>query len=104
MGVFALYSQHMRRGNLSHEEIIKAEKAKDDRQRSRAKGFSKMRERDAGWGKLRDYARGSGVIMLWGFDHHADNSGVFKLVIDDGTREIEVVLNAEEIRRYLRWV
>jgi hypothetical protein len=110
MGVFALYSQRMRRGSLSHEEIIKAEKAKDDRQRSRAKGFSKMHERDEGMALLSNGAR-----MLWPVpevwserstegiqtaNRERVPEGMFVLKIGNESR----LFDAEEFRKCLRWV
>ena len=99
----------MRKGKLASDEIYKAEKAKDDRQRSRAKGFGKMRERDAGYAQL-----SNGVIMEWpipgdwsepsaeGIQTWTGNQipeGMFVLKVGDRA----VMFDTEEFRGSLRW-
>lgn len=96
---FAIYIYNMRHPKITTEEILEAEKSKDDRQRSRVKGFDKMKERDAGFGRLRDYqGKAQEIYLLWGYE------GKFKLDIRlYGGETVELVLDAEEFRRYLRW-
>lgn len=97
----------MRVGNLTHEEILKAEKAKDDRIRSRNKGFSKMHERDAGEARL-----GNGVLMYWPVpDPEAPDKGihVYPRRVPEGKFVLKLgdesyLFDAEEFRRHLRWV
>lgn len=111
---FAIYIYNMRHSKLTAEEILKAEQAADDRRRSRAKGYKKMRERDAGGARL-----SNGVIIEWGRDNQVWETetsdgkpitvvlagsgipeGMFRLTVG---REVRL-FNAEEFRRHLRWV
>lgn len=92
----------MRTSKLTAEEVVQAERSKDERVHSRAKGFAKMKERDAGVARLTN-----GVVMHWG-----QQDGAFALTIPSyhepgRSREVEprmVVFDAEEFRRSLRWV
>lgn len=90
---FAIYIHNMRRSKLTEDEILKAEKAKDDRQHSRAKGFSKMKERDAGVAQL-----SNGMYMLWP-PRAPEGKFVLKRPCEQGE-----IFDAEEFRRNLRWV
>lgn len=97
----------MRVGKLTHEEILKAEKAKDDRIQSRNKGFSKMRERDAGEARL-----DNGVLMYWPVpEYEAPDTGihVYPRRVPEGKFVLELgdesyLFDAEEFRKWLRWV
>lgn len=98
----------MRRAKLDADEIIAAEKAKDERQQSRKRGFSKMRERDASHARIRNLA-GQDVIMQWNIPDENRDEGVAYLNIPDGLFALKVgketaVFDAEEFRRSLRWV
>lgn len=98
----------MRRSKVSAEEILKAEKAKDDRQRSRKNGYSMMSQRDAGWSRLRDYNGGRSVVMQWHTDRELE-PGEIRANIPDGKFTLLVngelvAFDAEEFRRSLRWV
>jgi hypothetical protein len=95
-----------RKANVSAEEILKAEKAKEARQKHRAKGFEKMKERDQGFARLRDRNKGREIHFLWGYDPFMEDNNLFKLEIKgrNGDPPMDLVLSAEEVRRYLRWV
>ncbi len=86
----------MRKSKLEEDEVLKAEKAKDDRKQSRSLGFSKMRERDQKHARIRDLKQGKEVWLHWGF-----NNKDFMLEIKGGHT---IVVDAEEFRRWLRWV
>jgi hypothetical protein len=90
----------MRTDKLSAEEILKAEKVADDHKRGRAKGFEKMRERDANHGVLHEYiGKAREVHMLWG------EPGMFALDVRlYGDKSVVLVFDADEFRRLLRWV
>lgn len=104
-----LWLRQMRKGKLTSDEILAAEKAKDDRVQSRKQGFAKMKERDAGWARF-----SNGVIMRW----HVPSSwseeihGVRTLTgnhIPEGCFILKVgkqeeMFDAEEFRKSLRWV
>lgn len=85
---------------MSAEEILTAEKAVEDRRRSRTKGFSKMKERDQNWRRL-----SNGVVMLWGEQEH------FALVIPErhvpgqakAVPKQVITFNTEDFRKGLRW-
>ena len=89
----------MRKSQRKAAQIEAEELEQNNRRISRAKGFAKMNERDRGWARLKEL-RGNNVIMVWGVrdDLAADN--LFRLIIN---REEELVLDAEEMRKYLRW-
>jgi hypothetical protein len=98
----------MRHQKTSAEEILKAEKAVDDRRRSRSNGFEKMSERDAGHAKLHNY-NGGEVRMLWHIPKDRREDGLVYSGIPDGMFGLELndqllVFDAEEFRRQLRWV
>ncbi len=93
----------MRTSKLTAEEIYAAEKASDDRHRSRRQGFDKMYERDAMWHRL-----SNDVVMLWHvpkdrkppdtiIENVPDDS--FALVIDGKTHYFKL----DEFRKWLRW-
>jgi len=98
----------MRRANLSAEEILKAEKAVDDRRNSRKRGYSKMHERDAGFAHL-----SNGVDMLWPVPEiwSEEVGGISTLNVSkvpEGYFVLKLgektwLFNTEEFRRHLRW-
>ena len=51
-------------------------------------------------GSLRDYSGQHTVEMYWNLSEEAKKDMIFKLRIDDK----EVLLDAEQLSRYLRWV
>jgi hypothetical protein len=95
----------------SYDEIMRAEQEADNRKQGRSRGFKLMKERDAGLGGLHEK---SGHIrkteMYWWDDPDAE-SVVFKLRvypykipgINDG-KAFDLIFDAEEFRRFLRWV
>lgn len=90
----------MKKSSLTRDEILAAEEAAENRRNSRAKGFDLMKVRDTGHGLIRDYGgRAQEIWMLWGYD------GKFKLSIRlYGGEDLELVLDGEEVRKWLRWV
>lgn len=92
----------MRFGRLTGDEILEAERTADKRRQDRNNGFSLMKERDRGFAKLRPYySSASEVIMHWG----VDDSNLFKLEIRPYKgKTIEVILDAEEVRKQIRWI
>lgn len=97
----------MRSSELS-AEILKAEKAKDDRKRSRSRGFSKMAERDKGWQRLKNGALVRWHVPTeWSEDMELPNGSVIQVkdaTVPPETFEIDgKIFNAEELRRWLRW-
>lgn len=79
---------------------IEAEELTDFRRRSKRNRVYReiVPERERGWGRLKDYNKGTEVIMDWTPEKFPDNHFGIKLA---GKL---VVLDAEELRRYLRWV
>jgi hypothetical protein len=51
-------------------------------------------------GTLKDYTLQHRVAIKWDLNEDAEREQMFKLTIDD----YEVILDAEEFMRYLRWV
>ncbi len=97
----------MRTAKLSEEDILRAEKAKDDRKRSRRRGYAKMEERDAGTARIRNY-NGSEVRMLWHIPEDRREEGLCYSGVSDGMFILEfagkkLVFDAEEFRKWLRW-
>lgn len=92
----------MRFGKLTGDEILATEMAVDKRRQDRGKGFSLMKERDRGHAKLRPYySSASEVIMHWG----VDDTNLFKLEIRPYKgKTIEVILDAEDVRKHIRWI
>lgn len=88
-----------RKTKLSYEEIEAAEKAADDRVRTRATGFQLMKERDSGFGHLLDHNHAvRDVWMLWG------EGGKFMLEISPYSgKKLNIILDTEEFRKLLRW-
>ena len=107
----------MRTAKLTADEIFEAEKAADARQRHRQKGYRKMDERDRGWTRL-----SNGIVMIWPTppdelrerstftidDEEVTIYGVHPSA-PDGHFILEIngqqhLFEAEEFRRWLRWV
>jgi len=57
-------------------------------------------ERDSNRARLLNYSTGDKVEMIWNMNEAAEKDGIFILKVGDR----EVMLRAEEFRRYLRWV
>lgn len=89
----------MRKSKRSAAEI-EAEELTDYKRRSKRNQVFKtlVPERDRGWGRLKDYNKGQEVIIDWTTDKFPDNMFGLKL----GGKL--VVLDAEELRRFLRWI
>lgn len=102
MGVLYIYDNMKTDRKLSRDEILAIEKAKDERQRNRRKGFSMMTVRDKGWARL-----SNGTAMLW----HSEaplKPGEVRRNIPEGSFVLvmggeERLFDAEEFRRWLRW-
>lgn len=108
MGGFLFIFTTMRHAKVDAEEILKAEKAKDDRQRSRKNGYSMMSQRDAAYARLRNF-NGGDVIMQWHVPKEQREDGLGYSGVPDGMFSLKigkelVVFDAEEFRKYLRWV
>jgi len=93
-----------RKTKLTKEDIFQAEKAKDNRVRSRKQGFEKMHERDKGYQYLKSLD-GKETLMFWpptlgkGSGRHVPE-GYFIISIDGH----EAILSREEFGRCFRWV
>jgi hypothetical protein len=94
----------MRTSKLTADEVWAAEKAADDRKRSRKTGFDMMHTRDQGYTHL-----SNGVIFLWPVDRDKLPAGTvlpnipeghFKLVIGGK----EYLFDADEFAKWTRWV
>ena len=79
---------------------IEAEELTEFKRRSKRDRVYKevLPERERGWGRLIDYDKGRDVRMEWFTDRFPGNK--FGLRIGGQL----LVLDAEEVRRYLRWV
>lgn len=99
----------MTKTKLTTDEIIEAEKAKSDRVESRKRGHAKMKERDQGWVRL-----SNGVLMEWSIPGGwSEEIGGISVSIGNHIPEGNFLLkmgketklfDAEEFRRWLRWV
>ena len=77
-----------------------AEIARDNRRQRRNRAFNFMSDvRDRGWTQLGEL-RGNEVVMVWGVKDELSNDNKFKLLVN-GT---ELILDAEEVRKWIRWV
>jgi len=72
-----------------------------------AKDMSVLREadsaeaqREARHGTIRDYSMNHRVEIRWDLNEEAMRDQMFRLTVDD----YEVILDAEEVMRLLRWV
>lgn len=105
----------MKKTNLTFEEIQTAEKAADDRRKSRKTGFEKMIERDESMHRL-----SNGVVMLWhvnrdlmypyisGTDSEGQEYKVYQPTVPEDSFGLSIdgkvyLFNLEEFRRSLRW-
>jgi hypothetical protein len=98
----------MRHGNQSADEILAAEKAKDDRQKSRKRGYGLMTTRDQGQVVLTN-----GVKMYWPVPRQEPPPGykgvwVYPRAIPENQFILdvdgkEIIFDAEEFRKWLRW-
>lgn len=57
-------------------------------------------QRDKGSGSVRDYSLKHRVTIAWDLNEDSMRDQMFRLTVDD----YEVILDAEEMMRYLRWV
>lgn len=57
-------------------------------------------ERDLGYARLFDFKNRKRVEMFWHFNGEASQDGVFKLRVGDE----EVLLDSEQVRKFLRWI
>lgn len=71
------------------------------------KDMSVMREQDSAReqhkmtrGSLRDHSGSHKVEVFWDLSAECIKDQIFKLTVDD----YEVLLDAEQVKRYLRWV
>ena len=63
-------------------------------------GEQTKNQRDRKGGNLKDYSLQHRVALHWDLNEEATRDRMFKLKVDDA----EVILDAEELLRYLRWV
>jgi len=60
-----------------------------------------MKDRDRGYARLQTYYNSPrDVVMKWG----VDDSQLFELQVRANGKTINIVLDAEEFRKHLRWV
>ena len=59
-----------------------------------------IKERDAQKARLLNFSNGNTVEIFWDLNEAAIQDRMFKMRIGDK----EAILNAEEVRRFLRWV
>lgn len=57
-------------------------------------------ERDLHYGRLRDYNKGKQVVLFWDFTEQAKEDGILGLKVGAET----VFIDAEQLRKFLRWV
>lgn len=94
-----------RKTKLTSAEIAELEMDEAEHKAVRNTGFQKMKERDLGYGRLRDFnMRGEEVWMDWRMSREDEASQLFKLVVGKGRDKTIIVLDAEQVRRHLRWV
>ena len=93
----------MRKEKLTSDEILEAEKAKDDRLESRSRGYKKMSERDRGWARL-----SNGVSILWATAREAEPGEALRRIPEGmfvlDVKGKETLFDGEEFRKWLRWV
>lgn len=82
----------MGKTKLTSDEILEAEKAKDERVKSRNRGYSKMKERDQGWQRL--HCTNARAVLLWGVQEDR-----FALDIEGK----KYIFDTEDFRKALRW-
>jgi len=89
----------MRKAPKSQQE--KKEILEADRRTKRTKGFALMSVRDQGYARLRDYNQGESVTMDWNIP--GENKFLLHLESNSKHDEINLVFDAEEFRKWLRW-
>lgn len=62
-------------------------------------GDTAKKQRDRGFGELRDYSMKHQVSMHWDLNPEAIRDQIFELRIDD----ISVLLDSEQVQRLARW-
>lgn len=125
MGLCFLYTlikvtSYMRKGDLTADEVLAIEKARDERTQKRNKAFGAMRERDRGYRIL-----SNGVRMRWSAPDQKTYLGEDMFIgegkhrrpiryltvpngIPDGYFALDIkgntyLFDTEEFRRWLRW-
>lgn len=97
----------MRKSKQSAAEIEQYEREEAGRVASRKKGFSMMEIRDRGNTTLRNLQGGS-VTMHWHVDRELEEGEARRSVPDNifvlEQNGVTIALDAEEFRKYLRWV
>ena len=93
----------MRRSNLTADDILKAEQAKEDRHQARKNGYSKMEERDRGYQRL-----SNGSSVRWHIEpewsEEVNGISTLEATVAPGVFEIDgKEFDAEELRKWLRW-
>lgn len=58
-------------------------------------------QRDQKVGNVKDYSMRHRIALYWDLNDEAKRDLMVKMVIDD---DIEVIFDAEDMMRYLRWV
>jgi hypothetical protein len=59
------------------------------------------KQRDRSAASVREYSLNHRVRLYWDLNEEATRDMMFRMVIDN---DIELILDAEEMMRYLRWV
>lgn len=93
-----------RQSKLTSAEIAELELSEAERKAIRNTGYQKMKERDLGYGRVRDYNQGKEVWVDWRMSREDEQSQLFKMVVGTGKEKTIIVLDAEQMRRHLRWV
>lgn len=96
-----------RQSKLTAAEVAELESneySEHERKELRKTGFAKMKERDAGVGRLYDYHGHKEVWVDWRLNEKYQDDQMFKLVIGSGKDKVTLVLDAEQLRRHLRWI
>lgn len=93
----------MRKSRLTADEIEATERAADERKYRRGMGFDLMSVRDRGWADI-----GNGMIMEWPVDRTPADYEARSVVPPNHfilrTNKETLMLNADDFRKYLRWV
>jgi hypothetical protein len=94
----------MRKSKHSADEIEAAERAADDRKHSRGNGFDMMSVRDRGWGRLPN-----GTVMEWWVEPGKRRDGIAYSNVPQGmfllhTEKQDIMFDADDFRKLLRWV
>jgi hypothetical protein len=92
----------MRQSKITPDEIEAAEKAADERKSRRGMGFSLMNVRDRGWVRLN-----TGHIMCWHVKRPLED-GENRQNVPNGhfvikTDKEDIMFEADEFQKYLRW-